>query len=53
MTRTIVVGPLFDDVWPLAADHLRELWAERGSVEFRRLDETPDRLVDVLDEPGR
>lgn len=52
MTRTIVVGPLFEDVWPLAADHLRELWAERGPVEFRRLDETPDRLVDILDEPG-
>ncbi|ELY61677.1 NAD(P)-dependent oxidoreductase [Natronococcus jeotgali] len=52
MTRTIVVGPLFEDVWPLAADHLRELWAERGPVEFRRLDETPERLVNVLDEPS-
>lgn len=52
MSRRIVVGPLFEDVWPLAADHLRELWAERGPVELQRLDQTPDRLVDVLDEPG-
>jgi phosphoglycerate dehydrogenase-like enzyme len=50
MTRLIVVGPLFEDVWPLAADHLRELWADRGPVELRRLDETPDRLLDVLDD---
>lgn len=52
MTRTIVVGPLFEDVWPFAADSLRELWEERGSVKFRRLEETPDRLIDVLDTPS-
>lgn len=52
MTRTIVVGPPFEDVWPLAADHLRDRWAEYSHVEFVRLDETPDRLTDVLDTPG-
>ncbi|MDL5363163.1 D-isomer specific 2-hydroxyacid dehydrogenase family protein [Halalkalicoccus sp. NIPERK01] len=52
MTQVIVVGPLFEDVWPLAADHLRELWAEHGSVEFRRLNEMPDRLLDALDNPS-
>ncbi|ODR82591.1 hydroxyacid dehydrogenase [Haladaptatus sp. W1] len=41
MTRTIVVDPLFEDVWPLAADHLHRLWTEdRTSVEFVRLPET-------------
>jgi phosphoglycerate dehydrogenase-like enzyme len=52
MTRAIVVGPLFEDVWPLAADHLRDLWAERGDLEFIRLDETPDRLTEVVDASG-
>ena len=52
MSRTIVVGPLFEDVWPLAADHLHERWQEQGPVEFRRLDETPERLGAVLDDPG-
>lgn len=50
MTRSIVVGPLFEDVWPLAADHLRTLWAERGPVDYHRLEETPDRLTVVLDD---
>jgi phosphoglycerate dehydrogenase-like enzyme len=41
MTRTIVVDPLFEDVWPLAADHLHQLWTEGGTpVEFVRLPET-------------
>lgn len=48
----IVVGPRFDDVWPLAADHLRDLWVEYSPVEFVRHDETPERLIDVLDTPG-
>ena len=40
MTRTIVVDPLFEDVWPLAADHLHHLWTESGDeVEFVRLRE--------------
>lgn len=50
MSRTIIVGPLFEDVWPLAADHLRDLWAEDGSVDFYRLDETPERLTTVLED---
>jgi phosphoglycerate dehydrogenase-like enzyme len=52
MTRTIVVGPLFEDVWPLAADHLHALWRNRGPVEFVRSDETPDSLSAALDDPG-
>ena len=51
MTRAIVVGPLFRDVWPHAADHLRDLWVERGPVEFEVLEDTPDRIVDVLKDP--
>lgn len=52
MTRTIVVGPLFEDVWPLAADHLHSLWRTNGPVEFIRLNETPNDLMSVLDSPG-
>ena len=38
MTRAIVVDPLFEDVWPLAADYLRDLWNLTDSDEFHRLD---------------
>lgn len=39
MTRYIVVDPLFEDVWPMAADHLYRHWDEEGDVEYIRLDE--------------
>ncbi|MFC4438640.1 MULTISPECIES: NAD(P)-dependent oxidoreductase [Natrialbaceae] len=52
MTRAIVVGPLFEDVWPFAADDLHELWRERGPVEFVRTAETPETLAGVLDDPA-
>lgn len=51
MSRTIVVGPLFEDVWPLAADHLRELWDEDGPVDFHRLDETPEQVTTIIENP--
>lgn len=38
MTRAIVVDPLFEDVWPFAADHLHHLWERSGVVEFIRLE---------------
>lgn len=54
MTHTIVVDPLFEDVWPLAADHLHQLWHESGyDVKFVRLDETREAtLKDSVDNPG-
>lgn len=51
MSRTIVVGPLFEDVWPLAADHLRKLWDVDGSVDFHRLDETPEQVTTIIENP--
>jgi phosphoglycerate dehydrogenase-like enzyme len=53
MSRTIVVDPLFEDVWPLAAKHLRRLWERDGPVEFVRLDDqraTP--LTDAVADPS-
>ncbi|XVH31900.1 NAD(P)-dependent oxidoreductase [Haloferacaceae archaeon DSL9] len=52
MTEHVVVGPLFESVWPLAADHLHERRRDRGPVEFIRLDETPDDLCSVLPDPS-
>ncbi|WP_266081462.1 NAD(P)-dependent oxidoreductase [Haladaptatus caseinilyticus] len=53
MTRTIVVDPLFEDVWPLAADHLHKLWNGTDTeVEFIRLSETRETsLRDAVDSP--
>lgn len=52
MTRYIVVDPLFEDVWPHAADHLHDIWRREDTVVFERLDEqrtTP--LSEALDDP--
>jgi phosphoglycerate dehydrogenase-like enzyme len=52
MTRFIIVDPLFEDVWPLAAEHLHAIWQRHGSVEFIRLEsqqETP--LSDAVSDP--
>ncbi|WP_129113728.1 NAD(P)-dependent oxidoreductase [Halegenticoccus tardaugens] len=43
MTRYIVVDPLFEDVWPLVADHLRRHSEEDGPVELVRLAEPRER----------
>lgn len=52
MSNTIVVHPSFDGVWPFAADHLHDLWAKRGQVEFRRLEHGDHRpLGDLLPTP--
>lgn len=45
MTSVIVVHPLYEDVWPRAAEYLREIWSEEGSVEFVRLNRDDDRPV--------
>ena len=53
MTRVIVVDPLFEDVWPLAADHLRELWSGTGPVDFRRLERVQETaLSDAVSDPA-
>jgi phosphoglycerate dehydrogenase-like enzyme len=38
MTRYIVVDPLFEDVWSLAAEHLHSIWQRHEPVEFIRLE---------------
>ncbi|MFC7157312.1 NAD(P)-dependent oxidoreductase [Halomarina halobia] len=53
MTRYVVVDPLFEDVWPRAADHLRRIWSRDGPVEFVRLEaerETP--LAEAVPDPA-
>ncbi|WP_254546659.1 NAD(P)-dependent oxidoreductase [Halomarina pelagica] len=53
MTRHVVVDPLFEDVWPRAADHLHRVWSRDGPVEFVRLEgrrETP--LAEAIADPG-
>lgn len=53
MTRTIVVDPLFEDVWPFAADHLRHQWERDGSVEFTRLPaQRETTLTDAVSDPS-
>ena len=36
MDSAIVVHPDFDHTWPWAADHLREIWAAQGPLQFVR-----------------
>lgn len=53
MSSAIVVHPLFETVWPYAADHLRRRWAAEGRLEYRSLDEDYDGpLGGVLDDPS-
>ena len=54
MGSTILVHPLFEDVWPRAAEYLCDIWADDGRVEFVRLDETDDRPAGTVltDEGG-
>lgn len=53
MTSVIVVHPLYEDVWPHAAEHLRDRWEDEGSVTYVRLDESDDRPVgEVLTDEG-
>jgi len=52
MTRTIVVDPLFEDVWPHAANYLREHWEQTGAVSFTRLpDERTTSLSEAVSNP--
>ena len=55
MKSLIVVHPVFESVWPFAAEELYRVWrTESGeeTVEFRRLDADEDRpLEDLIDEP--
>lgn len=54
MTRTIIVDPLFEDVWPHAADYLRELWTRDSEVEFIRLPEVRStQLSEAVPTPGQ
>lgn len=48
MTSVILVDPLYEDVWPHAADHLRDVWAEEGPVEFIRLGVSDDRPAGTI-----
>lgn len=34
------------------SQYFRNLWAEYGPVELRQFDETPSRLLEVLDDPS-
>ena len=53
MTRTIVVDPLFEDVWPFAADHLRQLWERDGPTEVVRLKaQRETSLTDAVSDPS-
>ncbi|MFC6825295.1 NAD(P)-dependent oxidoreductase [Halopelagius fulvigenes] len=51
MTSAIVVHPLYEDVWPCAADYLRKLWKKEDEpVEFIHLSEDDERpLGEVLE----
>ncbi|MCU4741344.1 NAD(P)-dependent oxidoreductase [Natronoglomus mannanivorans] len=52
MSSAIVVHPLFESVWPHAADHLRRRWEKEGPLEYHRLDEDhDDPLGAVFDDP--
>lgn len=54
MTRTIIVDPLFEDVWPHAADYLQHIWENESAVDFVRLpDEQATRLSDAVPHPER
>lgn len=54
MTSVIAVHPLYEDVWPCAAEYLCERWEEEdGSVAFVRLEEDDERPIgDVLEAEG-
>lgn len=53
MRDYVVVDPIFDGVWPLAADHLRRVWDADGPDVFVRLDGRRTRtLCEVIDDPG-
>lgn len=53
MTRAIVVDPLFEDVWPFAADHLRHLWERNSPLEFIRLKaQRETTLTDAISDPS-
>ncbi len=52
MSSTLIVHPRFDATWPFAADHLHQLWQQRGDVDFTRLDPDESRsLTEILDQP--
>ena len=53
MTRAIVVDPLFEDVWPFAADHLRQRWERNSPVDFTRLTaQRETSLTDAVSDPS-
>lgn len=54
MTSVIVVHPLYEDVWPYAADYLRNRWEQESDpVAFVRLAEDDNRPVgEVLEDEG-
>lgn len=52
MRDYVVVDPIFDGVWPYAADHLADVWCDDGPDVFERLDERRSRsLGEVIDDP--
>ncbi len=54
MKSVIVVHPLFDRVWPFAADHFHALWKQQGEVEFIRVtDDFACKLTDVVALPNQ
>ncbi len=54
MTSAIIVGAQFDVIWPRAADHARQLWANQGPVGFHRLAASDGRAVsEVLSDPAK
>lgn len=53
MTSVIAVHPLYKDVWPRAAESLRDIWMEEGPVEFIELGSDDERPIGtVLEDNG-
>jgi len=49
MTHVIAVHPLYKDVWPTAAEALRDLWLEEDEpVEFVELDSDDDQPIGIV-----
>ena len=54
MKSVIVVHPLFDRVWPFAADYFHALWKQQGEVEFIRVaHDFACKLTDVVALPNQ
>lgn len=52
MSDYVIVDPIFDGVWPHAADHLAAIWGTNGPDVYHRLDERRSKsLSEVIDDP--